>query len=478
MKYLLFSLLLLASWSAFSAECFVVSGAGKDGNGAFKNRKILKAETSMVNGRKCTVVKGLAALKTAVEAAKVKGTLKWNADLLVVFGAHGTTENGVIKYDFDADVPKVSDVYTYLRTLSQSYHVGAVVHACQSGELMNKLIQEENDPLASKLCLFTSSSRGRDSFSNENDLLNLLEKVGKPDGAKNLEQVYLKTTSGTISSAAWEETGVAKYYRTKNEKEALVIGMEAIKDIDQFVRAPGACNTDAEINSALCVAPGVSDTIYKDLMHFSDPFVPVKALKDMHVLATISADLMEGNAKICHKGLGEFYKARQESIKTWGDLEAALVLLKKDTKLIAACEAYKKLMNDPTLNQTLYAGEMQEGLTNYQTSLVRLKKVYSKTDWNHFDLKSFAQNASGDKKMCSPESKKETIQDVFGDKFFKEDSYSVTNGNPDAPGENAFMRDIHVQHMMKAFQNASVDKAEMPNAVDAARRKACRDFKL
>ena len=478
MKYLLFSLFILTSGPSFSAECFVVSGAGQDDNGAFKNRKILKPETSVVNGKKCTVVKGLASLKKAVEAARVKGTLKWGADLLVVFGAHGSKDNGVIKYDFDEDEPKADDVYAYLRTLAKNYQVGAVLHACQSGEIMHKLVKEDNDPLAGKLCLLTSSSRGRLSFSNPSDLLNLLEKVGKPGGAKNLEQIYLKTNSGMISSAAWEETGVAKYYRTKNQQEALVIGLEAMKDIDQFVRAPGACTTPAEVNSALCVAPGVTDTIYQDLMRFSDPYVPVKALKEIYTLSTISAGLMEGNGKTCYKGIGDFYKTRQESIVTWGDLEAALVVMKKDTKLMAACNAYIKEAKDPSLNNTLYAGDMQSGLNDYHTSLARLKKVYSKTDWSNFDLSKFAQNAAGDKKVCSPESKKATIQDVFGDKFFKEDVYSDTSGNDDTPGETAIVRTIHVQHMMKAFQNASVDKPDMPNAIDAKRRKACRDFKL
>lgn len=474
MKYLLFSLLFLLSLPALAAECFVVSGAGKDDNGAFSKRKILNPSTSIVNGKKCKVVGGLAALKVAVKAAN----LKLNSDVLIVFGAHGFEDNGVVKFEFNSDQPNANEVYSYLRTLAKSHQVGSILHACQSGEVMHKLIQEENDPLAGKLCLITSSSRGRMSFSSPLDPMNLLESVGKPNAPKNLEQLYLKTPAGMISSAAWEETGVAKYYRTKDVSQSVVAGFEALKEMDQFVRAPGACETPAQINSALCMAPGVSDTIYKDLMHFSDPYISKNdKLLTLNVYS-ITAGMMEGNGKICYKGIAKFYMDRKDSIHTWGDLEAALVEMKKDTKLIAACEAFKKESPDPAVKKSIYTGDMQEGLEAYRASLARLQKVYSKTDWSNFNLKKFAQNASGDKRVCSPESKKETIQSIFGDKFFKEEMYSDDTLNYNGPAETAYGRKIHTQHMMKAFQNASVDKPEMSNAIDAKRRKACRDFKL
>lgn len=475
MKYLFIYLIVTFSSSLIAAECVVVSGAKNDDNGAFKNRKLLNPETSMVGGKKCIVVDGLQKLKNLVAANTFKGP-----DLLVVFGAHGSkADDGTVKFQFNADEPTSDEVYTYLRKLSARYQVGAVLHACQSGEVMNKLITEENDPLAGKLCLLTSSSRGRMSFSNDKDLISLLEKVDRPNSGKNLEKIFLETPSGMISSAAWEETGVSKYLKTKDLTISVDIGLKAMNEMDKILRSPGSsCKTLGEANSALCVATGISDTTYKDLMHFSDPYIPNKDKGNLLSSYTIMASIGDGNMRACLSGLADFYKARIETLETWGDLEKALGEIKINTRLYSVCEIFRKETPDENLKKTLYAGDMQNGLDAHRASLSRLKRVYTKTDWSTFDLNSFAKEAAGDKKVCSAADKKETIQSLFGDNFFQEEYHSDENGNYNGPSEIAPMRNINTQHMMKSFQNASVDKLEIPNAVDAKRRKACANFKL
>lgn len=475
MKHLLFCLLVSFSSSLLAAECVVVSGAKNDDNGAFKNRKLLNPQTSMVGGKKCIVVDGLQKLKNLVAANTFKGP-----ELLVVFGAHGSkADDGTVKFHFNADEPTADEVYSYLRKLSARYQVGAVLHACQSGEVMNKLIKEDNDPLADKLCLLTSSSRGRMSFSNEKDLMSLLEKVDKPNSGKNLEKIFLETPSGMISSAAWEETGVSKYLRSKDLTLSVDLGFKAMNEMDKILRSPGAiCDTPGETNSALCVASGISDKTYKDLMHFSDPYIPNKDKGNLLSSYTIMASLGEGNMQVCLSGLADFYKSRAETLETWGDLEKALADIKNNTKLYAACEAFRKETPDENMKKTLYAGDMQTGLDAYKASRVRLQKIYTKTDWSTFDLNTFAKDAAGDKKVCSASDKKETIQSLFGDNFFQEEYHSDENGNFNGPSEIAPMRNINTQHMMKSFQNASVDKPDMPNVIDAKRRKACANFKL
>lgn len=475
MKSLLFGLFVLSSFPLLAADCVVVSGAKKDDNGAFKNRKLLNPATSMVGGKKCIVVDGLQKLKNLVATNVIKGP-----DLLVVFGAHGSKdEKGVVRFDFNADEPTADEVYGYLRKLSARYQVGAVLHACQSGDVMNKLIKEENDPLADKLCLLTSSSRGRMSYSQDKDLISLLEKVDKPKTGKNLEKIFLETKSGMISSAAWEETGVAKYFRTKDMTQSVDLGFKAMSEMDKIVRAPGSvCDTPGEANSALCMSASISDKTYKDLMHFSDPYIPNKDKGNLVTTYTIMGQIAEGNMRTCLNGIAKFYQSRTEPLETWGDLEKILSDIKKDTKLYATCEAFRKETPDENMKKTLYAGDMQAGLDAYRASLARLKKLYSKTDWSNFDLNKFAQNASGDKMACSPMEKKETIQSLFGDNFFKEEYDSDESGNYNSPGEVAQFREVNTQHMMKAFQNASVDKPTMPNPIDAKRRKACANFKL
>lgn len=465
---------LLLTQPLWAVECIVVSGAKNDDNGAFKNRKLLNPETSVIGGQKCTVVDGLQKLKNLVATNVIKGP-----NLLVVFGAHGSKdENGNVKFHFNADEPTADEVYSYLRKLSVRYQVGAVMHACQSGELMHKLVMEDNDPLAGKLCLLTSSSRGRISFSNENDLISLLEKVDKPNTGKNLESIFLNTPSGMISSAAWEETGVASYYRTKDLNESVVKGFKALQNMDQILRPPGMCEDAGDANSALCVASGISDKLYKDLMHFTDPYIPNKDKGNLVTTYSIMSSLMGGNGKACYAGLSAFYQKRVDELLTWGDLEKALEDIKKDKTLYNVCEDFRKETADENAKNTLYAGDMTEGLKAHQESLARLKRVYTKTNWAEFDLNTFAKEAAGDKKVCNPMDKKETIQSVFGDAFFKEDNYSDVSGNFSGPAEIAPIRDINTQHMMKAFQNSSVDKADMPNEIDKKRREACRKMKL
>jgi hypothetical protein len=475
MKYLLLSICLLTCFPLLAHDCVVVSGAKKDNNGAFKNRKLLAPATSMVGGKKCVVVDGLKKLKDYIATGKIRA----GADLLVIFGAHGSKdEKGVVRFDFNADEPSADEVYSYLRKLSSTYQVGAVMHACQSGEIMNKLIQEAKDPLADKLCLVTSSSRGRMSFSSEKDLISLLAKVTKPNSGKTLEKIFLESPSGMISSAAWEETGVAKYLRTKDLTQKVDIGFKAMAEMDKIVRSPdGECDTPGEANSALC-SSGMTDKTYKDLMHFSDPYIPPKDKGNLVTTYTIMASLGEGKMQICLSGLAKFYASKAGTYETWGDLERLLAEIKKDTKLYAVCEAFRKETPDENIKKTLYAGDMQTGLEVYKASLSRLKRMYSKTDWDNFDLNTFASNTAGDKYVCSPSEKKETIQSLFGDNFFKEEYHSDETGNYNGPAEVAPMMNINTQHMMKSFQNACVDKMEMPNTIDAKRRKACANFKL
>lgn len=480
MKYLLVVPLILFSSSLLAAECVVVSGAKKDTNGAFGNRKLLTPETSMVAGKKCKVVGGLKELKTYMGSGKVKA----GSDLLVVFGAHGGKDaQGRVTFDFNNDEPTADEVTAYLQSLSKTYQVGAVLHACQSGEVMNKIISAEADPTAGKLCLVTSSSKGRMSFSNEKDLINQMEKV-KP--GKTLEDVFLQTPSGMISSAAWEEVGVPQYLRAKNIGEKLNIGMEILKDMDQMLRSPGVCNTAGEKNSALCISPAVTDDLYRDLSRFLDPLIQEEDKSNLLVTYTITGQILKDggdkDSAACLLGIVGAYKARfgekLENLVTWGELDEFQVALKKE-KFIPLCEKYKKLQ--PVEEQgKIYTGDMTKGLASYKSSLESLKRKYTKTQWNEeFDLGKFALASAGDKTVCKPQSKQQIIQSLLGESFFEEEVVRGDDGSEGAGEMETFESiDISTQHVMKAFQNASVQKKEMPNSRDAKRREACRKFKF
>lgn len=471
MKHLLVAALVVLSSPLFAAECVVVSGDKKDDNGAFSKRKILKPETSIVAGKKCKVVGGLKELKTFM----AQGKIKIGSDLLIVLGAHGgKDEKGNVTFDFNTDEPTADEIHKYLQTLSKDYQVGAVLHACQSGEVMNRIIQNESDPSAGKLCLVTSSSRGRMSYSNEKDLMNLVEKV-KP--GKTLEDIFLQTPSGMISSAAWEEVGVPQYLRAKTVGEKLNQGMEIMRDMDQLLRSPTSCTTPGEINSALCISPAVSDELYQDLSHFMDPHIPGTKKRDLLATYTISAQLFRDSdpnsagAK-CYDAILSAYRKKfgpdLENLQYWSQLDNFLEHLKNPN-----CEAQRILDKQEAVS--IYSGPLHEGLVGYQKSLESLKRKYTKTKWDeNFDLSKFAQASAGDKQVCKPQSKQQIIQSLMGESFFEEEM------DGDNPGEMQTdpSIDVSTQHVMKAFQNASIQKKDMPNVKDAKRRDACRKFKF
>lgn len=480
MKYLVLAPFIFFSFSALAAQCVVVSGSQKDGErSAFKNRKILDPATSSVGGQKCTVVGGLKALKQLVASGKIKA----GSDLLIVIGAHGSVDaKGVTRFDFNADEPSADEMYAYLRTLATTHQVGAVFEACYSGDVMSKLIKEENDKLAGKLCIVTSSSKGRSSYTNEDDLLSLLGKINKPNSGVNLESIFKETPTGMISSAAWEQTGVAKYMRNKSLENNLSLGFEAMGEMDKITRAPGAvCDSPGEANSALCMSSAISDKTYKDLMHVVNIEIPIQDVKGLVNGYTITAGLdgISKSTQECYATLAKTFAPKNNPTLsfTWKDLEKMILDVKKNPKLMAACEKAHKESGDKGEIDSILAGDMYKGLKTFRESRDRLKKLYSQTDWNSFNLNAFAQKSAGDKRVCSLDSKKEIIMSLFGDGFFKEEYYTDSNYQS-SPGDLNIIHQVNTQHMMKSFQEASISKADMPNPIDAKRRKACRDFKL
>ena len=480
MKYLLLAPFVLFSSFLQAADCVVVSGDKKDTNGAFGKRALLKPDTSMVAGKKCKVVGGLKELKTYMASGKVKA----GSDLLIVFGAHGGKDGkGGVTFDFNTDEPTADEVTTYLQTLSKTYQVGAVLHACQSGEVMNKIITNENDPTAGKLCLVTSSSKGRMSFSNEKDLISQMEKV-KP--GKTLEDVFLATPSGMISSAAWEEVGVPQYLRAKSVGEKLNMGLEIMQDMDQMLRAPGVCTTPGERNSALCIAPAVTDELFRDLSRFMDPYIQAEDKSNLIATYTITSTIFAENGDkdgaACLKGIVTAYQKKfgqkLEELYRWDALDEFQAELKK-APFAPACEKYKK-SQPPEEQARVYTGDMTKGLADYKKSLESLKRKYTKTNWTEeFDLGKFALASAGDKTVCKPQSKQQIIQSLLGESFFEEEIVRGEDGSEGAGEMETFESvDISTQYVMKAFQNASVQKKEMPNSRDAKRREACRKFKL
>jgi hypothetical protein len=480
MKQLLFGLILLSSYPLLAAECVVISGIDNDGNGAFSDRNILDPKTSIIAGKKCKVLDGWKELDAYVTSMKLKA----GSDLMIVLGAHGGSREvdgkKIVEFSCNIDAPNANQVMDELEKLSKTYKVGAVVDSCYSGDIMRKkLIRDHGNPsLADNLCLYTSSSMGRVTFKADNDPLSLLEKAKAGD---SIEDMFLKTDTGMISSAAWEEVGVPEYLISKD----LTQGLSAMENMDGFLRSPTECNNAGEINSALCTAPGITDEIYKDLMNFQDPIIPGAIKENMLtnysiLLSILNSSLSSNpknqdakNAVICHQGLIDAYKAKfgeaMDGLSTWKDLNAFKTEIKTQ-KFYTACISYTK--NDPVELDKFLTGDLYSGYAQYEKSVAHLKKLYTKTNWDDLNLTKFALASAGDKRQCTPASKQLIIQSLFGQNFFDGDF------SDNSPAEMASFRDINTQHMMKAFQNSCMYRNELPNPIDAKRKKACANFKL
>lgn len=480
---------LFLSLSVQAEVCFVVSGLAKDKNGAFEGRTLLNPQQSKINGKMCTVVGSLAELNVAIKKAEEKKILSLNSQLLIVMGAHGNkkSESGKISYDFNNDVGGASleKVYGTLRSLAGKYQVGAVMDACHSGEVMQRLITEENDPLANKLCLVTSSSVGRESWGTDDDLLSLL---GASNNFKNLEDLYLASPSGMISSAGWEETKIAKYYRQKDLNQAAELGWEILQGMDRLVRADGKCNTLAKANSALCTAPNVDSKLYKDIRFIMSPpainkeklavmGIELSVMKSIKPMGKADVKAIETHNK-CYDGMIKFYKRNIE----WVHVEYLLEKVKKYETNIKD-KTYVKTEEDMIRencgqamagNPDFFLGGLKSDYEAYKKTQAetkaRLKQSYKTTNWDDFKLNEFAQKSSGDKtRTCTWKDKTEIIQDMFGTSFFPDRN----------PAEPLSTDQLHTQLVWTEFQKHKLkDPKPYTNATDQKRRNACRDFKL
>src|SRR5690606_1888051 len=134
MKLFYFLLPLLVSFSTMAAECFVVSGIEKDHARSLKDRTLIQSETSKIAGKNCIVVKSWKELNEKIAAKK----LPENSDILIVQGAHGATNGIDVKFLCDAEEPTAEEDLGHLKKRAGKYRVGAPIHTCYSGEIMEQ----------------------------------------------------------------------------------------------------------------------------------------------------------------------------------------------------------------------------------------------------------------------------------------------------------------------------------------------------
>jgi hypothetical protein len=455
-----------------SRPCLIISGDKRDHNGVF-DRPMFKQETTKVGNHLCNVVDGW------VEAVIIAEQFP-PGDLLIIQGTHGASDGS---YACNSGDVTADEVLTNLKRLSKRHRVGAAIDSCFSGEIMRKkLVNDQFDSKdLDKLCLVTSSQLGRITYGGDNDLSNVLARA-KP--GQTLEQVFLESNSGMISSAAWTEAGVPQYLTTKTTSA----GMTVLQSLDQITRYDGICDSIVEANAAICASPSVRDEVFEMLMGFTDVTLKPDLVSFFH--KNVQAKITElktkkdVNGQKCYEGLLNFYHKKfgpdLESLTEITQLQPLETEFPQQS-FYASCEAYKKTLPVGWHQNSVYFSSLYNAFHKYQEDQAKLTAIFSSHKFNdNFDMIAFGKAAAGDRGVCKPEDKNQILQSLLGESLFSNEyyEYSVPNAKQETPDENILGKKISTQLAMKGFQDASIRRNKPGNETDKARARACKEFKL
>lgn len=473
----LFSFPLLAQTAQKpNKPCVIISGAKRDHNKAF-DLPMYKQDSIVIGNHDCVIVDDWV---TAVIVAErmIPG------ELLIIQGTHGGSDGSFACNGGDATA---DEVLTNLNRLSKRHKVGAAIDSCFSGEIMRKKLIEDVGKDAKDLeglCLVTSSQLGRITYGGKNDLSNVLSRA---KAGQTLEQIFVESNSGMISSAAWSEAGIPQYLMNKTAE----LGMNVLQKVDAVTRFDGVCDTKEEANSAICASPSVSNEVFQLLMGFTDVSIKddnkaffLKNIKAKPEALTKAKKPGFEDGVVCFKGLLAFYQN-----KFGTELEnltevTQLVSLEKEfssMKAYPSCEKFKKTLTSPWEQKALYYSTLFNTKDKYLQDQDKLAKIFSSHNFKgEFDMMSFARAAAGDKAVCKPENKFQILQSMLGEQFFPNEfsEYSIPNQKMETPDETILGKELSTQIAMKGFQDASIRRNKPGNKTDEARAKACKNFKI
>lgn len=482
-KFIVFTFILISqAWAQTSGSCIVISGNKRDHNGVL-DKPLFKQQQVQVGGRNCQIVDGWN------EALALAETLPKDSDLLLVQGAHGYKD---ATFACNSGDVSADEVLSHLEALSKKHKLGAVIHSCFSGEVMRKkLMKDQFAPEGlEKMCLVTSSQFGRLTYAHSKDMASQLEEA-KP--GQTLEDLFLASSSGLISSAAWTEAGVPLYLTTKDVSS----GMKVLQNVDSITRFDGVCDTPAEASAALCASPSVNREVFDLLSTFKEPIIrddlkyfTISNLENR--IKTLTKEKKEGDPKStrvaqgleCFEGVMGFYQKKfGENLENLERLTELRPALKEFSQLPAhkACELYKQDL-DEWSQRSIFFQSFTMALEDYENAQEELSQIFKSHRFDeNFDLISFAKAAIGDKRICRPEDKMDILQSLLGESFFMDEFAGFWDPNVedmDVPDENILGREFSTQIALKGFQNSSILRNSPQNSADKARSQACKDFKL
>jgi len=519
----------IVAWSAstciasYALVCVSIEGNNStvDAQGAFKDDGWLV--NPKVAGVPCVRANTWAEARTKVESLKKEGKIKKGERLFVEQSSHGgpggtAYVNGMW---FFPDSPHY--ILDTLESWGKEFQVGAEIRSCFSGDLQKlKLERDElrdnsdeddgSDAYLGNVCLITASDFGRlASLTNTTDGAMSknyqTENLSNPTG-KSLEEYFLASKLGTISSAPWSTARVSEYLL---HHTASLAG-EALGGMVSLLAPNGNCPNNLPLAAKLLCLEGMNDALYEKLVNLKQApdleetwskqiTEAYKRLKDLDPTSSASSSSLtdeEKLAALCITDLEKLGVTQGQRGSTYG-IEyliyqinevksrypekfrncAQLIQLRK-----SAAGSGANSNNDISYLFLTKNSDFDKRVKNYFAARTELIHEITRNNGKpkegasqiHDLIETLAKSGEDRLKKgasCGNSSQAKLAKHAFGDAFYKNE-YGY-HGYPDT-----YIDENSAANITSAFTRVglSVPDDKLTSWADKQRREACRDFKL
>ena len=500
---------------AHPKECVIISGMNRDWNGAFKEEHLGK-DRDFINGFQCKTV------NSWKEADDYILTLKKGEQLLIIQESHGGSGGSALCNAGDVEP---DEILSYMNKYQKKFQVGVIMNSCFSADLIKKKLAMDANQGHQKelenLCIVAASPFGKEAFGTISDwTLN---------PGDNLEMVALRQPRVTITSSAWDSSGITRFILHSNGKKA----SKALRKLDRIASREKDCVFDPEDKSnakllAKYCEEGVPADLFNELALLDKDTIP-DILRELRkkLLDKVDPPLpndggprpkpLEGVAKKCVEAFLEkskaiepewvfnkelkFHNVFPKGLRTgnlfWDTMKEFVA-----SKEYQPCRDYQgKVFTPPFQNQlnpqsselttvtftsseqvddllgfTVKSNEQDPGsevrvkLLKQKAEQEKIRGLFNKEDLDDLTLKTlpkYLKESSGEcKARILKHDPEKTLNAILGSNLL----WPID-------GEDG-RSEFSPTHLLEAFRNGSAEIEELKSKRDRWRRKACRDFKF
>lgn len=491
---LLLGSLLSLSFQALAAEadlvadehCFVVSGGRYDHNGALA--QLVAAERAgtpySFAGYKCSIFNSYKELK-----AHLAANVDRDSAILVLQVAHGgiggTTQ-------LNSGMISASQLIKEVRDISVNYKVAFLNQSCYGGTVVQEKIlwDEANQNAASidRSCMWSDSLPGR---------VAILSNIARSKTTYNFEDAYASIPDGIVSSAAWSEVGMAKFYYSANQypgyrlKEK-VVAQELSPITTKFVNGVAkiinennevAANAKVIVDSAKYVlSPTTKDAEIKSYMSLA------RSGRYNFEAVRVGTFSPPPSDDVCTIAVRKFVQAQWYPIFRSHDNVWGLFLnkikndLPADKDFIANCENSGIEANATAMDWSRWLNKHSPvgyQMETYARALDAYTRSNPEAAKSGVTLQNFVDDAVSELHI-SPLTKTEILLSIIGRTILDAESnwLQMPDGSRMITGYPNIGVEGATGNVLPAFNLASFKRDHLKNPLDERRRNACRSIQL